>query len=69
MTLEQATLTIRAEMAMAPGSAAKAFWKGVLVGLGCGRNLNGLPQYTNLNIELMKDLANAQGTDRNVCVP
>lgn len=53
MTPEQAALTIRAEMARASTAAAKAFWKGVLVGLACGQNLN---------VELMKDLANRQGT-------
>lgn len=61
MTPEQAALTIRTEMARATSAQAKAFWKGVLVGLSCG---------TNLNVELMKDLANKQGSSNEpLCVP
>lgn len=56
MTIEQAELTIRSQMAQATGSSAKAFWKGVLVGIGCGANLN-------FNVELMKDIANRQGSN------
>ena len=60
MTREEAAQAIRTQMNFASGSA-KTFWKGVLVGFACG---------DNINIQLMKDLAEKQDDSRMpICEP